>query len=44
MSVTKETLRTWQQELMFENETVEVVHIHDAYEVIEQEKIYIKEK
>ena len=37
MSVTRETLVTWQLELMSENETVEVVHIHDGYEVIEKE-------
>ena len=33
MSVTSETLMTWQLELMSENETVEVVHIHDGYEL-----------
>ena len=45
MFITVERLRTWQVRLMEANDTVEVVHLHDAWElnedplVIEREEI-----
>ena len=44
MLVTKESMRIWHQQLMRDDETIEVVHIHDAYQVRRKIITIIKQK
>ena len=43
MFVTAETLRAWQVNLMRANETAEVLHIHDAWDLDEEAFVVMRE-